>query len=141
MATTLTSVVTAIGISTILPSSTSTITGTRVVLGPLTTTYTLPGNCLAYGSDFRGGGCSRGNRVDTATCWPSATVAAPTNGFGDFSGWGFYSPGTVCPSGYVSACTAELASTGASLTSDLPSNYTFIFPLVPGETAVGCRPS
>lgn len=44
---------------------------------------------------------------------------------------GFYSPGLVCPDGYLSACTA---------TWDGFSDWQVQFPMTAGETAVGCCP-
>ncbi|KAH6641280.1 hypothetical protein F5144DRAFT_563049 [Chaetomium tenue] len=46
-------------------------------------------------------------------------------------GWGFYSPGLACPTGYTAACTAEYGKR---------SDWEVEFTLIPGETAVGCCP-
>ncbi|KAM3501722.1 hypothetical protein MY10362_005339 [Beauveria mimosiformis] len=47
-------------------------------------------------------------------------------------GWGFYSPGLVCPDGYTTACTAIFGQR---------ADWSTQFPLVAGETAVGCCPT
>ncbi|KAK8085668.1 hypothetical protein PG997_006939 [Apiospora hydei] len=62
----------------------------------------------------------------------AATTDVAVTGY--LGGWGFYSPGLVCPSGSTSACTK---------TADNPTDggFTFQFPLTAGETAVGCCPA
>lgn len=69
--------------------------------------------------------------LDNQACWPGTTAGAA---YPDtpFSGWGFYSPGLVCPAGHSSACTAT-----ASGEADWPVQ----FALEAGETAVGCCPT
>lgn len=49
-----------------------------------------------------------------------------------FRGWGFYSPGLVCPHGYTSACTA---------TAGGDAQWPVQFEMLEGETAVGCCPT
>lgn len=68
---------------------------------------------------------------DATSCWPPAASFSPTP-TPPFYGWGFYSPGLVCPSGYVSACTA---TAGGS------SGWNMEYAMQSGETAVGCCPS
>ncbi len=65
-------------------------------------------------------------------CWPprAATVASTGQDLVE-AGWGFYSPGLVCPAGYVSACSAT-----AGGSSDWQPQWS----LTSGETAVGCCP-
>ena len=104
-------------------------------LGPLTNTFTPPSSCTINviasdtGSAWQGQECTDDTVFDAATCWPTATVPAPIP---PFEGWGFYSPGLVCPDGYTSACTASFNP------SQSPS---FQFALSSSETAVGCCPT
>ncbi|KAH8771020.1 hypothetical protein F5883DRAFT_551694 [Diaporthe sp. PMI_573] len=56
----------------------------------------------------------------------------PSAGHLPFRGWGFYSPGLICPHGYTSACTAT-AKGGAQ--------WPVQFVMLEGETAVGCCPT
>ena len=126
-------------ISTTLMSATT----ARSVLGPLTTTYIAPGICSNYaeipgnGESWQAQGCANGDVVDTSSCWPPALVSAPEP---PYYGWGFYSPGLVCPSGYASACAAALNTDGSAASVPQTSSFGFQFPLIPGETAVGCCP-
>ena len=116
-------------------------TTSRSILGPLTTIYVPSGICTNYGGStddfvaFQAQGCSGGILQDTASCWPSATIPAPNP---PYTSWGFYSPGTICPSGYYSACGAGFANE-ASITSSTPY-FSFEYPLIAEETAVGCCP-
>ena len=131
--------------STYTMSITVTVTVTsRTILGPLLTTYTPPNECSSYGGPtyeigeaYRAQGCDNGRVHDTTTCWPSATVVAPE---GAFNGWGFYSPGTICPSGFTSACADRFSYDGPAVTSDPIPGFNFQFPLIAGESAVGCCP-
>ncbi|KAI8634931.1 hypothetical protein F5Y19DRAFT_469984 [Xylariaceae sp. FL1651] len=68
--------------------------------------------------------------TDDAECWPPSTSTYTPGPY--LSGWGFYSPGLVCPEGYYNACSATYMG-----------SYDFQpqFPLTTGETAVGCCPS
>lgn len=72
--------------------------------------------------------------TEYSDCWPPRTANAPAAPMSHslFSGWGFYSPGTRCPSGFTSACIATFGQ--------LPANRLHQFPLGTGETAVGCCP-
>lgn len=112
-------------------------------LGPLTTGWTPPSSCLdfyLFGQSpthtvgFMGQKCEANEPVqtvqDNTDCWPPvlANVAEPTF---PFYGWGFYSPGIQCPTGYTSACTAEYQKRG-----DWPVQFS----LFSGETAIGCCP-
>ena len=110
--------------------------GQRSNLGPLTTTFTPAPSCSVniYRADdpsiaWQGQECSSGNPNDATQCWPTATVSAPQP---PFFGWGFYSPGLICPQGYTVACTTASNPAGA---------FSFQFPLLPSETAVGCCPT
>ncbi|KAL2162931.1 hypothetical protein VTH06DRAFT_6767 [Thermothelomyces fergusii] len=107
------------------------------LLGPLTTTWTMPDsctvhvrNCATCDTGFRGQQCVSGQPEDHTTCWPPALKAdePPRH---PFVGWGFYSPGLVCPSGYTTACTAEYGGR---------PEWEIEFTLIPDETAVGCCP-
>ncbi|KAF2234144.1 hypothetical protein EV356DRAFT_181507 [Viridothelium virens] len=83
---------------------------------------------------------------DNEDCWPSAMSSKSPGSYSmeffvaTFDGWGFYSPGLLCPNGYTSACSAALLSNGVSSTIANGQSFEFQFPLVPGETAVGCCP-
>lgn len=70
--------------------------------------------------------------LDDASCWPGTSSGAATPS-ASFHGWGFYSPGTICPTGYAGACSA---TGGAGGSRDWPVQ----FRLLEGETAVGCCP-
>ncbi|KAL2752033.1 hypothetical protein ACRALDRAFT_1078145 [Sodiomyces alcalophilus JCM 7366] len=106
-------------------------------LGPLTTSWSMPAACSyiiplcsTCQVGFRGQGCSAGSPEDNTACWPPAQdVATPDP---PFLGWGFYSPGIACPTGYTSACTAVHGQ---------PPEWDIQFQLRPGETAVGCCPT
>jgi hypothetical protein len=125
------------------------ITGvSRTILGPLTTVFTPPPLCTTVfaettlGSDdgfyvWRAQTCYHGSGGeassvlrDNSDCWPTPTtgVSAP---YGPFLGWGFYSPGLLCPQGYSRACTAV-----AGAKTEWPAQFV----LDAGETAVGCCP-
>lgn len=119
-------------------------TPTRINLGPLTTVFVPPPHCtraaLSGSNAIFGQSC---NPVDdkTATpaddtgCWPRAT-AYPSVAKPSLAGLGFYSPGLLCPTGYVSACTAVSSTKGQSVEAPRVTGK-FMFPLVAGETAVG----
>ncbi|KAK0746462.1 hypothetical protein B0T18DRAFT_294025, partial [Schizothecium vesticola] len=109
------------------------------ILGPLTTTFTPPpqcsvgvGICSTCNVVFYGQTCVSSGAQDGTTCWPPTTSGAlapkPT-----LQGWGFYSPGIACPSGYTSRCSAVADS-------EREPGWPMQFLLAPGETAVGCCP-
>lgn len=114
------------------------------LLGPLTTVFSADPTCmtLLFGECGSDTVCSGwlGQTCNLATtssfywpsndlaCYPSWTTGAQTLAY---NGWGFYSPGLSCPSGYTSAC---------STTADVSGNFQFQFPPTAGETAVGCCP-
>ncbi|KAH6693692.1 hypothetical protein F5X68DRAFT_273224 [Plectosphaerella plurivora] len=91
---------------------------TGTVLGPLTTVWVPPTTCTAIlplcatcDVGFQGQMCESrddglGHARDNTGCWPPvlSKVASPNP---PFLGWGFYSPGLECPTGYTSACTAD----------------------------------
>jgi len=113
----------------------------RVILGPLTTTFQPPapcsagvGICSTCNDVFFGQKCGSSGPQDDTTCWPPATQGAlrPSSAL---NGWGFYSPGISCPVGFTSACYAT-ADSGSSQTAD----WAMQFRMEPGETAVGCCP-
>lgn len=117
----------------------------RTILGPLTTTYTASSSCSVAVEACQGcniawqaQSCfasSSGSSItdgveDNTDCWPPrssfvSTVAPPLDG------WGFYSPGLVCPYGMTTACSA----TGGG-----SSDWAVQFGLLEQETAVGCCP-
>lgn len=111
------------------------------LLGPLTTAWSMPDSCTNFVVNcaectfgFRGQQCVAGtsstNAEDHTTCWPPAISRAGTPRH-PFIGWGFYSPGLACPTGYTTACTAQHGGR---------AEWDIQFTLVPGETAVGCCP-
>ncbi|KAK4158054.1 hypothetical protein C8A00DRAFT_39610 [Chaetomidium leptoderma] len=113
-----------------------------VVLGPLTTAWSMPAsctvnvlNCATCTSAYRGQACvmngETGRAEDHTDCWPPVTSRAGTPRY-PFLGWGYYSPGLACPTGYTTACTAEYGGR---------PGWEMQFNLVPGETAVGCCPT
>jgi hypothetical protein len=126
----------------------ATITGAAgVLLGPLTTTWSAPSycnywmwpcatcdvayqaqTCLPVGDE----GPDQGGVGDAQGCWPPTNtkvlIQKPTQ---PFAGWGFYSPGLACPTGYRSACAAVYGER-----PEWPIQFT----LNEGETAVGCCP-
>lgn len=112
------------------------------LLGPLTTTWSMPDSCSVHVVEcttcvegYRGQQCvisdERGVPKDHTTCWPPAIQRAGTP-VPAFNGWGFYSPGLACPTGYMAACTAEYEGR---------SDWAVEFPLIAGETAIGCCPT
>ncbi|PQK15722.1 hypothetical protein BB8028_0006g00440 [Beauveria bassiana] len=111
------------------------------LLGPLTTTWTAPATCsllFAYPDRvghmiaYRGERCdATAGARDGANCWPPRREGIPDKSSA-MLGWGFYSPGLVCPDGYTTACTAIFGQRADWVTQ---------FPLVAGETAVGCCPT
>jgi hypothetical protein len=122
-------------------------TPTRVNLGPLTTVVNLPSHCSRAAiagpsatKAVRGQSCKVNGATavaeDDLGCWPRATAYPATMQ----RGVGFYSPGYSCPAGYVSACTAISATKGQTTVAPKVTG-TFQFPLVAGETAIGCCPN
>jgi hypothetical protein len=113
----------------------------RVILGPLTTTFQPPapcsaavGICSTCDAVFVGQKCGSAGPQDDTTCWPPTTQGAlrPSSAL---NGWGFYSPGISCPAGFTSACHAT-----ADSQSSQAADWAMQFLLEPGETAVGCCP-
>ncbi|KAI0167990.1 hypothetical protein BJ166DRAFT_610890 [Pestalotiopsis sp. NC0098] len=110
-------------------------------LGPLTTTFVPSSRCndnivgqsKNYFIAWRAQSCREGDvgPKDDSTCWPpTATYARSTSQ--PFDGWGFYSPGILCPSGYEPRC------------SNIPEQgggFSFQFSLGTSESAVGCCPT
>lgn len=122
-------------------SSTPIINQDRTILGPLTTTFTAPATCTVAAVDGTGDDlqgflaktCSGlQGPSDDSSCWPGTTTGAPAPS-ASFAGWGFYSPGIVCPSGYATACSATGGTGGTS-------DWDIQFQLLAAETAVGCCP-
>ncbi|USW46713.1 Putative SKG6/AXL2 alpha-helix transmembrane domain-containing protein [Septoria linicola] len=116
----------------------------RTNIGPLTTTFTAPQQCdvafvdarpSALNSFFQAQTCNPVNAfwdiAEATVCWPPATYGVrPTNT--PFHGWGFYSPGLVCPAGRTVACTA---TGGGSW------GWPVQFSIYNDETAYGCCPT
>ncbi len=118
---------------------------TRTILGPLTTTFTptpacsaqvlecpLPTCTLAWQAQTCYSSGDSAGIEDNSDCWPprSGSVTESTHN-PTLAGWGFYSPGLVCPSGFVSACSATFGESWG-----WPVQYS----IFEGETAVGCCP-
>jgi len=109
-------------------------------LGPLTTQWSMPASCSVYvppcstcGQGFAGQHCvdsGGGQAQDTAGCWPPR-VSGVQDAQWPMLGWGFYSPGIACPTGYTAACTAVYGKV---------AGWQIEFNLRAGETAVGCCP-
>lgn len=116
----------------------------RTNLGPLTTPFTYPESCrvIVQGCSacywgWQGQTCSDNDLntqgvQDNVECWPDRTGSV-TQTNKELRGWGYYSPGISCPAGYEKRCSA----TG---TADV-SGFTFQFPLLEGETGIGCCPT
>ena len=111
------------------------------LLGPLTTSWAMPSSCTVHfvgcatcTEGYRGQHCVANGQFgpveDDYSCWPpaDARVGTPRH---PFLGLGYYSPGLACPTGYMTACTAEYGRGGS---------WDIQFPLIPGETAIGCCP-
>lgn len=115
-------------------------TESTTILGPLTTTWTPPPACtipVAQCSNctigYQAQTCYSGaEKQDEPTCWPPQTSGAVTRA-PPLMGWGLYSPGLVCPSGYATACSYD----GRKQTG----NFNFLFRPQASETAIGCCPS
>lgn len=110
------------------------------ILGPLTATFTQPPECTTAVAQASGealvgrlaevcGGET--GAIDTA-CWPTVSFGVPGPKT-DSPGWGFYSPGIICPAGHTSACSA----TGGLLGQ---KDWSLQYTLAASETAVGCCP-
>jgi hypothetical protein len=117
----------------------------RTILGPLTTTFTPAASCtagqLACSTCNYAWGAQRcysstsgivtiDGVEDDTECWPQTNAGLPEPTM-PLWGWGFYSPGVICPTGYTSACSAIA---GSALT------WTPEWSLIAGETAIGCCP-
>ena len=110
----------------------------RTLLGPLTTRWAPPGVC-SYAmalcetctSIWRAQTCNPSSDAhDDTECWPPRASYATTNA-GVLMGYGFYSPGIVCPDGYT---TAALATEGGH------TGWGLEYSLEQGETAAACCP-
>ncbi|KAH8647121.1 hypothetical protein BX600DRAFT_518407 [Xylariales sp. PMI_506] len=115
------------------------MTSPRTLLGPLTTTWTPPPVCsyaMALGcstcyTGWQGQTCNpSSNAHDYTDCWPPRASSMPDPGV--MMGWGFYSPGLVCPHGYT---TAAMATQGGS------TGWGLEYSLTQGETAAACCPT
>jgi hypothetical protein len=117
----------------------------RTILGLLTTTFTQPPVCTqivaACSTCFQGWQAqecySSSTNIygvqDDPSCWPPLSGLATVFSFGPtLAGYGFYSPGLICPTGFTPACSA---TAGGS------SNWDIEYSMVTGETAVGCCPT
>ena len=119
-------------------SSWKTRTGERgTLLGPLTTAWSPPADCGVHLvtcptclDGYQAQHCVGDAPQDFTGCWPPAAsnIASPKY---PYLGWGYYSPGLACPTGYTAACSATY---GAN------PDWQIQFDLFPGETAIGCCP-
>ncbi|KAH8772493.1 hypothetical protein F5883DRAFT_641863 [Diaporthe sp. PMI_573] len=115
------------------------ITGqAATILGPLTATFTQPPECTTAVAQVSGevllGRLAEVCGVETGVldtaCWPPTSFGVPGPST-ESPGWGYYSPGIICPAGHTSACSATGGLLGKK---DWPMQYT----LSDTETAVGC---
>ncbi|CAI6333947.1 unnamed protein product [Periconia digitata] len=125
----------------------------RANLGPLTTAFAFPSHCSRVAVSgtlaVRGQTCrvrdAKPTAEDDTGCWPRATAyPSAAASASSLQGLGFYSPGVMCPQGYATACSAAIATPGApppKVTGAPVPQFGFQFPLVAGETAVGCCPT
>ncbi|KAH8682694.1 hypothetical protein BX600DRAFT_506262 [Xylariales sp. PMI_506] len=133
------------GATTTLPVPTDftpTPASTGTNLGPLTTAYKFPSSCRYVFSEtslpynyYWAQSCTNGGIIDDPTCWPS-TASNVESTTGALNGWGYYSPGLVCPSGWLTACSAT-----ATADAQISGDFSFQFSLSAQETALGCCPS
>ncbi|KAH6877063.1 hypothetical protein B0T10DRAFT_193447 [Thelonectria olida] len=119
------------------------MTATRTNLGPLTTEFTYPSSCrvailsctnCAKGWQGQTCGSNHFNTQgvqDNVDCWPERSNSSISTSVA-LNGFGYYSPGLLCPTGYTTACQATGTSDGG---------FVFQFPLLQSETAVGCCPT
>ncbi|KAF2145773.1 uncharacterized protein K452DRAFT_295342 [Aplosporella prunicola CBS 121167] len=127
-----------------MTSTTETTPQSGTVLGPLTTTFTQPKGCSIF-NEYRHTKSSwalawqaqRCHDVieDDNACWPTATTSAPAP---PLNGWGYYSPGLVCPVGYTTACAA--GATPSDIGRNVPS-FAFQFAFDEDEAVYGCCPT
>ncbi|KAI0870089.1 hypothetical protein GGS24DRAFT_511232 [Hypoxylon argillaceum] len=115
----------------------------RTNLGPLTTPFSYPAHCTAAVGDcsscnvfWQAQTCSNNGFnsqgvQDDPQCWPARQNPNLSTGVA-LNGWGFYSPGISCPSGYATSCVA---------TGSVDGGFPFQFPLLDSETAAGCCPT
>lgn len=117
-------------------------TRTRTNLGHLTTVYLFPSECTQfaftdpadtiYYSGYLAQTRSSGEFIDNLKCWPTTVTNVPLTD-PPLNGWGYYSPGLICPSGWYQACSATASVTNAA-------DFTFQFKLPTDATAIGCCP-
>ncbi|KAI0903402.1 hypothetical protein F4823DRAFT_283286 [Ustulina deusta] len=119
------------------------MTASRTNLGPLTTPFSYPAHCAVAVGDcnsctvfWQAQTCSDNSFntqgvQDDPQCWPERRNSNLSTGVA-VNGWGFYSPGILCPSGYATSCVATGTADGG---------FPFQFPLLDAETAVGCCPT
>lgn len=120
-------------------------------VGPLTTTATLPASCFEGHHDRLTNVYLAQNCIslesdlyavqDDPSCWPSPANDSPNEDAAKqhmtppMYGFGYYSPGIFCPSGYATACRAGTESASATDVA-----FFFQFPIAASETAYGCCP-
>lgn len=87
---------------------------------------------------FAAQSCSSGSPHDISSCWPPALVHRSS---WPLAGYGFYSPGLICPSGYTSACTQLGPAGNSAATTSIGRSFNFQFPPIASETAIACCPT
>ncbi|OTB08614.1 hypothetical protein M426DRAFT_262105 [Hypoxylon sp. CI-4A] len=105
----------------------------ELILGPLTTTFTPAWSCSIIfvscsncNNGWQAQKCVGGSTVSNdGGCWPGSV----TNPFAS----GVYSPGTICPNGYTTACSHDAGKN--------TKDFDFMFPPTGSEVAIGCCPS
>ncbi|KAI0145425.1 hypothetical protein GGR57DRAFT_298026 [Xylariaceae sp. FL1272] len=115
----------------------------RTNLGPLTEAFTYPASCTvavqecSYCEAFWQAQTCSDNSFnaqgvqDNAECWPPRSNRGLATDVA-LNGWGYYSPGIVCPTGYGTSCIG---------TASVDGGFSFQFPLTEGETGIGCCPT
>ncbi|KAK3899024.1 hypothetical protein C8A05DRAFT_18478 [Staphylotrichum tortipilum] len=107
------------------------------LLGPMTTAWSPPAGCGVHlvtcptcVDGYQAQQCIGDAPQDNSRCWPpvASQVGPPKY---PYFGWGYYSPGLACPTGYTAACTAKYG---------VRPEWLIQFDMVPGETAIGCCP-
>ncbi|KAK7550923.1 hypothetical protein BKA81DRAFT_382552 [Phyllosticta paracitricarpa] len=75
---------------------------------------------------------------DIQSCWPTATIVEQET---LLTGRGLYSPGTICPVGYTTACASRSARSARRAQVCTHPTFDFQYAAENGETVVGCCPT
>ncbi|KAI1367069.1 hypothetical protein F5Y08DRAFT_299329 [Xylaria arbuscula] len=120
------------------------MTSVRTNLGPLTTPFAVPAHCTVAvwqcstcGIFWQAQTCSDNSFnsqgvQDDPQCWPPRANDIDISTGVAVGGWGIYSPGTSCPTGYATSCVA---------TGSIDGGFPFQFEVLESETAIGCCPT